>query len=90
MTKARSTKISKDSVVLILTICYWLATLPLAWYGVQRETGWFLLLWFGVMAVFALPVTAIVWTIAWIDRRVLKSRLPTFGLIALGVAIPTI
>jgi hypothetical protein len=88
MTKATRDTMSKRSVAIALTICYWLATLPVAWLGVQQDTGWFTVLWFGVMFLFALPVTAILWLVVWIDRRVPKSVLSTFGFTAFGVALP--
>jgi hypothetical protein len=88
MTNTSREKMSKRSVALSLTIVYWLATLPLAWLGVQHDTSWFTLVWFGVMVLFALPVTAMLWLVVLIDRLVPKSLLSTFGLTALGVAFP--
>src|SRR5579864_9395383 len=92
MTKVSRHRMSKRSVAITLTTCYWLATLPLGWLwlGNQDDKSWFTVAWFGVMVFFALPATAILWLVVLIDRRVPKSQLSTFGLTALGVAFPIV
>jgi len=81
---------SKHSIAVILTICYWIATFPLTWFGVLHDPSWFPVVWFGIVVFFALPVTAILWVLVLIDRLALESRLPIFGMIALGVILPII
>jgi hypothetical protein len=88
MTSIGNSKVSKRSVAVILTICYWIATLAFAGFEAMRDPNslGFYVIGFGVL--FAAPVTLILLLVVFIDRLVLGSRLPAFGLIAVGVAVP--
>jgi len=90
MTSIGNSKVSKRSVAVILTICYWIATLAFSGFEAMHDPNslGFYVIGFGVL--FAAPVTLILLLLVSIDRFVLRSRLPAFGLIAVGVAVPII
>src|ERR1700687_5591634 len=52
MTNESSSKISKHSIAVRLTICYWIATFPLTWFSVQHDPSWFTVVWFFAICLF--------------------------------------
>jgi hypothetical protein len=50
---------TRPVIALIFTVVYWLASLPLA--SVLSPAGWFTLTWIGVVLLFVLPITVLLW-----------------------------
>src|SRR5450631_613174 len=91
MTSTACSKMSKQQIAVNLIVCYWIATFPLTWFVISHDPSVFLFVWFVIAVFFALPVSAILWVIVLIDRRLaLKSRLPNSGMFAVGFILPII
>lgn len=90
MTNVSNSKVSKRSVTVILTVCYWMATFAFSGFEALHDPGSFGFYVVGLGLLFAVPVASILLLVVIIDRFVLRSRLPTFGLITVGVTFPFI
>lgn len=57
-----------NQVAIVLTVAYWIGTIPLAMTLVNYSWPWFWIGWFAAVLFFAIPLTALLWILLPLSR----------------------